>query len=119
MWLSLAQVRLVDTSGEEEVIFATHETSRIRAIGVYSLDKRFIGYIIKEEGQPLTGHVLRCNSAALMVSLVSFLRQSCQITFHQRGGSFYDELSADESEDSENSEVSIRATYQAMAWLVQ
>ncbi len=105
VWLSVAQVRLVDTSGLEEVIYATHETSRIRAIGVYSLDKRFIGYIIKEEGRPLTGYVLRCNSAGLMVSLVSFLRQSCQITFHQRGGSFYDELSADDSEDCDTSEV--------------
>lgn len=106
VWLSVAQVRLVDTSETEDIIYATHETSRIRAIGVYSLDKRFIGYIIKEEGKPLTGYVLRCNSAGLMVSLVSFLRQSCQITFHQRGGSFYDELSADDSEGSESSEVS-------------
>ena len=99
VWLSLAQVRLVDMSDESEIMYAMHETSRIRAIGVYAPDKRFIGYIIKEVGKPLTGHVLRCNSAGLMVSLMSFLRQSCQITFYQRGGSFYDELSADDSED--------------------
>ena len=68
-------------------------------IGVYSQDKRFMGYIIKEEGKPLTSYVLRCNSAALMVSLMSFLRQSCQLTSFQRGGSFYDELSADDVDD--------------------
>jgi hypothetical protein len=105
VWLSLAQLRLVDMSDEREMIFEAHETSRIRAIGVYLVDKRFIGYIIKEEGKPLMGHVLRCNSAALMVSLVSFLRQACQIMFSQQGGSLYDELSTDES-DSESTEVS-------------
>ena len=106
VWLSLAQVRLVDMSDEHEMIYESHETSRIRAIGVYSIDKRFIGYIIKEEGKPLMGHVLRCNSAGLMVSLMSFLRQACQITFSHQGGSLYDELSADDSEDYDAPEVS-------------
>ena len=106
MWLSISQVQLVDVKiGREEIVEA-HETSRIRAIGVYSQDKRFIGYIIKQEGKPLMGHVLRCNSAGLMVSLMSFLRQSCQLTSYQRGGSFYDELSTDDSDDWEQSEVS-------------
>lgn len=91
-------------SDEREMIYESHETSRIRAIGVFSVDKRFIGYIVKEEGKPLMGHVLRCNSAALMVSLVSFLRQACQIMFSQQGGSLYDELSTDES-DTEAPEV--------------
>ena len=85
--------------GEEGVVFLTHDTSRIRSMGAYSEDKRFAGYVIKEEGKPLTGHVIQCNSAALMVSIMSFLRQSCQLTSHQRGGSFYDELSTDESGD--------------------
>ena len=106
LWLSLAQLRLVDVSDENEIIYESHETSRIRAIGVGSTDKRFIGYIIKEEGKPLMGHVLRCNSAGLMVSLSSFLRQACQIMFSQQGGSLYDELSTDDSEDYEGSEVS-------------
>lgn len=104
VWLSLAQLRLVDMSDEREMIYEAHETSRIRAIGVYAVDKRFIGYIVKEEEKPLMGHVLRCNSAALMVSLASFLRQACQIMFSQQGGSLYDELSTDES-DTESSEV--------------
>lgn len=107
MWLSIAQVQLVNTKNGREEIVEAHETSRIRAIGVYSQDKRFIGYIIKEEGKPLMGHVLRCNSAGLMVSLMSFLRQSCQLTSYQRGGSFYDELSTDDSDDWEQSGVSI------------
>ena len=102
--LSLSQVKLVESVPLEssEVVHAVHESSRIRAIGVYSHDKRFIGYIIKEEGKPLAGHVLRCNSAGLMVSLMSFLRQSCQFNSHQRGGSFYEELSTDDSEDFED-----------------
>ena len=104
VWLSLAQLRLIDMSDERELIYESHETSRIRAIGVHSVDKRFIGYIVKEEGRPLVGHVLRCNSAALMVSLASFLRQACQIMFSQQGGSLYDELSSDES-DGETEEV--------------
>jgi len=102
VWLSMSQVQLVS----EEEPFITHETSRIRATGVCCKDKRYMGYIIKEEGKPLTGHVLRCTSAALMVSLVSFLRQSCQLTVLQRGGSFYDELSADE-EDFDTAEVTM------------
>ena len=104
VWLSLAQLQLVDTSKNQESTFLAHETSRIRAIGVYSTDKRFIGYIIKEEGKPLTGHILRCNSAGLMVSMVSFLRQACRIMFFQQGASLYSELSTDES-DGETSQV--------------
>ncbi|CAI8048400.1 hypothetical protein GBAR_LOCUS26705 [Geodia barretti] len=104
VWLSQAQLRLVDMSDEREMVFEAHETSRIRAIGVYLEDKRFIGYIVKEEGKPLLGHVLRCNSAALMVSLVSFLRQAVQITFSQQGGSLYDELSSDESDSEPSTE---------------
>ena len=98
--LSLAEVKYMEERGEEEeeVVCMAHETSRIRAIGVCSQDKRFMGYIIKEEGKPLTTYVLHCNSAALMVSLMSFLRQSCQLTSFQRGGSFYDELSADDGD---------------------
>ena len=107
VWLSLAQLRLVDMSDEREVIYEGHETSRIRAIGVHLEDKRFIGYIIKEEGKPLVGHVLRCNSAALMVSLVSFLRQACQIMFSQQGGSLYNELSTDESDIESSTEVCV------------
>ena len=107
VWLSLAQLRLVDMSDEQEMIYEAHETSRIRAIGVYLIDKRFIGYIVKKEGKPLVGHVLRCNSAALMVSLVSFLRQACQIMFTQQGGSLYDELSSDESDTESACEVCV------------
>ena len=107
VWLSLAQLRLVDMSDEREMVYEAHETSRIRAIGVCLEDKRFIGYIIKEEGKPLVGHVLRCNSAALMVSLVSFLRQACQIMFSQQGGSLYDELSSDESDLESSNEVGV------------
>ena len=110
VWLSQAQLRLVDMSDEREMVFEAHETSRIRAIGVYLEDKRFIGYIVKEEGKPLLGHVLRCNSAALMVSLVSFLRQAVQIMFSQQGGSLYDELSSDESDSEPSTEVSVLCT---------
>lgn len=78
-------------------VLMSHETSRVRTMGAYSEDRRFAGYVIKEEGRPMMGHVIKCNSAALMVSFTSFLRQSCQLTAHQRGGAFYEELSTDES----------------------
>lgn len=97
--LSFAEVKFVEVRGDEEVVCMAHETSRIRAMGVYTQDKRIMGYIIKEEGKPLMSYALRCNSAGLMVSLVSFLRQSCQLTSFQRGGSFYDELAADDGDD--------------------
>ena len=76
-------------------------------MGAFSADKRFAGYIVKEEGKPQMGHVIRCNSAALMVSFMSFLRQSCQLTSHQRGGSFYEELSTDDSGDGEASTIEV------------
>ena len=85
------------------VLSLSHETSRIRIMGVFSDDRRFAGYIIKEEGKPQEGHVIRCNSAALMTSFTSFLRQSCQLTSPQRGGSFYDEISTDESDEWDHS----------------
>ncbi len=78
-------------------VLLSHDTSRVRSMGTYLEDRRFAGYVIKEEGKPMTGHVIKCNSAALMVSFTSFLRQSCQLTAHQRGGAFYEELSTDES----------------------
>lgn len=107
--LSLLEIRLMEeksnpgTNQRERILFLSHETSRIRAMGVFLEDKRFAGYIIKEEGKAQMGHVIKCNSAALMVSFTSFLRQSCQLTSSQRGGTFYDELSTDESEDWETS----------------
>ena len=95
-------------STSTEKVFLSHDTSRIRTMGTYSEDQRFAGYVIKEEGRPMMGHVIKCNSAALMVSFASFLRQSCQLTAHQRGGAFYEELSTDESGDWGTSfEVSI------------
>lgn len=106
--LSLVEIRFVEdwkvlagNSRESEEIFLSHDTSRIRSMGAYGEDKRFAGYVIKEEGKSLLAHVIKCNSAALMVSFTSFLRQSCQLMSHQRGGAFYEELPTDESEDWE------------------
>lgn len=110
--LSLLEIRFVEdkigllagnSRENDEEIFLSHETSRIRSMGAYSEDRRFAGYVVKEEGKPLLAHVMRCNSAALMVSFTSFLRQSCQLASHQRGGAFYEELSTDESDDWEAS----------------
>lgn len=116
--LSLSEVQLLESNrskllGDDEeedmVLPLSHETSRIRAMGVFSEDRRFAGYIIKEVGKPQEGHVIRCNSAALMTSFASFLRQSCQLTSPQRGGSFYDEISTDESDEWDHSfEVCVR-----------
>ncbi len=114
--LSLSEVQLFlskkpnmspEREREQEKILS-HETSRVRLTGVFSEDRRFCGYIIKEVGKPQEGHVIRCNSAALMMSFTSFLRQSCQLTSPQRGASFYDEISTDESDDWDcSSEVKI------------
>ncbi len=112
--LSLLEIRFVEDrkgllaspaeveEGNEET-FLSHDTGRIRSMGAYEGDRRFAGYVIKEEGKPLIGHVMRCNSAALMVSFASFLKQACQLTAHQRGGAFYEELSTDESDDRDTS----------------
>ena len=114
--LSLLEVQFVEerkaVAGDQDVedemgVFLSHDTSRIRSVGAYGADKRFAGYIMKEEGKPMTGHVIKCNSAALMVSVTSFLRQSCQLTSHQRGGAFYEELSTDESGDWEGTSFEV------------
>ena len=102
MALSLSEVQLFESknsSGDQEEKILSHETSRVRLMGVFSEDRRFSGYVIKEVGKPQEGHVIRCNSAALMTAFTSFLRQSCQLTSPQRGGSFYDEISTDESDE--------------------
>ena len=69
---------------------------------MYSQDKRFIGYIIKEEGKPLMGQALWYNIAGLMVPLVIPVRLSSASV---AGGPFYDELSTNDSEKYEDSEV--------------
>ena len=102
MWISLAQVKLVDSTKNPEVIYATHDTSNIRAIGVSSNDNRFVGYTFKQDGKHLTCCVLWCHSAGLMVSLVSYLCQACQITFHQKGNSFHED-----EVDGDNWEVNV------------
>ena len=108
--LSLSEVQLSYSKLSKSAVFEddeevgevlSHETSRIRVTGVLTEDKRFAGYIVKEVGKPQECHVIRCNSAALMISFSSFLRQSCQLTSLQRGGSFYDEISTDESDEWE------------------
>ena len=58
VWLSIAQLRLVDVSEKPEMIYTVHDTSNIRTIGVHPEDKRFVGYIVKEEGKSWTGE--RC-----------------------------------------------------------
>ena len=102
VWISLAQVKLVDSTKNPEVIYATHDTSNIRAIGVSSNDNRFVGYTFKQDGKHLTCCVLWCHSAGLMVSLVSYLCQACQITFHQKGNSFHED-----EVDGDNWEVNV------------
>lgn len=55
VWLNLTQVQLVDMTYQWEFIYAMHETSCIKAIGVYPDDRRFFGYIIQEKHKPLMG----------------------------------------------------------------
>lgn len=96
LWLGGGQLRLTDLAEDPETAFALHDVVRIRAIGVYTVDKRFIGYITKDEGKPLTGHVLHCCTTGLMLTFLSELRQACEAQFQSRGGSLYEELSIED-----------------------
>ena len=49
------------------------------------------------------GHVLRCVSAGLAASLISFVRQACLITHHKKGD--WDECFNDEEDDKNVSQL--------------
>ena len=101
LWLGGGQLRLTDLAEDPETAFALHDVVRIRAIGVYAVDKRFIGYVTKDEGKPLTGHVLRCCTTGLMLTFLSELRRACEVQFQCRGGSLYEELSIEDCEGAQ------------------
>ena len=105
LWLGGGQLRLTDLAEEPETAFALHDVVRIRAIGVYAVDKRFVGYITKDEGKPLTGHVLRCCTTGLMLTFLSELRRACEVQFQSRGGSLYEELSIEDCKEAQVPQV--------------
>ena len=49
------------------------------------------------------GHVLRCVSAGLAASLISFVRQACLIAHHKKGD--WDECFNDEEDDKNVSQL--------------
>ena len=66
VWLSITQLRLVDVSEKQDVIYTVHDTSTVRTIGVHPEDRRFVGYMVKEEGKPLTGELKRNNGCSFL-----------------------------------------------------
>ena len=72
VWLSLAQVQLVDKTYQWEFIYAMHDTSCIQAVGVYPDDRRFFGYIIQEKHKPLMGEwLIACNHTNRIIPVIN------------------------------------------------
>ena len=55
VWVSLAQIRLVQSVGKKQLMYGQHEVGAVRAIGADHNDKRLIGYIVKEKSKPPMG----------------------------------------------------------------
>lgn len=96
VWVSMAQIRLVQTMDRKQVIYGQHAIRSMEAIGTDNNDQRLVGYIINEKDKPLIGeyqhvkhtfvdllssytaYVVLCYSLADAGALVNFLRDVCQ-----------------------------------------
>ena len=55
VWVSLAQIRLVQTVNRKPMMYGQHDIGGILAIGTDLYDKRLIGYIVKEKSKHSVG----------------------------------------------------------------
>ena len=71
VWVSLSQIRLVQTISKKQLMYGQHNLGTIQAIGVDHNDNRLIGYIIKEKNKPAFGN--RYNIILLLLLLLLLL----------------------------------------------
>ena len=83
LWLSIYQVRLINLS--TGLLFAQHDMSDIKLFGTLARDKRYLGIVVgnTEKKQPLICVVLRCKTLSHVVTILSYLREACQVSFHE------------------------------------
>ena len=87
LWLSIYQVRLINLS--TGLLFAQHDMSDIKLFGTLARDKRYLGIVVgnTEKKQPLICVVLRCKTLSHVVTILSYLREACQVSFHENNAS--------------------------------
>lgn len=113
LWLSIYQIRLISvTSG---LMFAQYDTSHVKLFGTLGRDKRYLGIVVadSESSKPSTLCVIiRCKTLAHVVTILSYLREACQVSFleavdntNTMSSSFSnDSIKVDDENDSENDE---------------
>ena len=59
--------------------------SDIKLFGTLARDKRYLGIVVgnTEKKQPLICVVLRCKTLSHVVTILSYLREACQVSFHE------------------------------------
>ena len=83
LWLSIYQVRLINLS--TGLLFAQHDMSDIKLFGTLARDKRYLGIVVgnSEKKQPIICVILRCKTLSHVVTILSYLREACQVSFRE------------------------------------
>ena len=83
LWLSIYQVRLINVS--TGLLFAQHDMSDIKLFGTLARDKRYLGIVVgnSEKKQPIICVILRCKTLSHVVTILSYLREACQVSFRE------------------------------------
>lgn len=83
LWLSIYQVRLINLS--TGLLFAQHDMSDIKLFGTLARDKRYLGIVVgnSEKKQPVICVILRCKTLSHVVTILSYLREACQVSFRE------------------------------------
>ena len=83
LWLSIYQVRLINLS--TGLLFAQYDMCDIKLFGTLARDKRYLGIVVgnTEKKQPVVCAILRCKTLSHVVMILSYLREACQVSFHE------------------------------------
>lgn len=82
LWLSIYQVRLINLS--TGLLFAQHDMSDIKLFGTLARDKRYLGIVVgSTEKKQLICVVMRCKTLSHVVTILSYLREACQVSFQE------------------------------------
>lgn len=101
LWLSIYQVRLINLS--TGMLFAQHDMSDIKLFGTLARDKRYLGIVVgnSEKKQPMICVILRCKTLSHVVTILSYLREACQVSFHENSDNSTATLWSDRGDDAE------------------
>lgn len=99
LWLSIYQVRLINLS--TGMLFAQHDMSDVKLFGTLARDKRYLGIVVgnAEKKQPTICVILRCKTLSHVVTILSYLREACQVSFHENTTSATSWSSQDDTEE--------------------